>query len=680
MPRATLLLNSSCVAKLLKLLLMVLIWAPGSIVISAEEEEKTDSHRDLSLEALLNLELSTINKNLVRFTNAPAALTIVTRADIRAFGWRDLSEVINAQIGFNVFTDRTYHFITSRGYYQANDPNSRVLLLINGHSVVEFFGYFNGHLPSLELSQLERIEIVRGPQSASYGTNAMFAVINLVTLPYPHDGFVELEAGSHEQQKITLARAKTSRYGAHWQGHITYEKGDRQSLYFEEYDQPGLSSGHSPAAANQEESLKLSMEVITGEWRIQGFLFRRQKHVPVGLFGGAFQQDDTFFRDQNAFIEAKYERETRAGSAGFRIWWDTYSFDGRFIYEPDENGETGPPYREERTHIHGQSVGAEMLLKLNSALGRTTLGLEWKQYHKINFRYQSVDHPALDEVVNENPHEDILSVYVAQRFKINKIDLQAGLHYDHYESVGDQFSLRTSAVYNTGDRDKFKLIYGEAFRAPNYWELRGGFSLMGNQDLKPETLDYGEFIWEHQFNRHFFARGSLFSYRLKDTIRVADNNQFENRSMLEADGCELLLTYQTPTQKAWAGVDWSDAELDEDRVEFTANWSVKAGFKTPLFSESTTFAAEGRVQGPRLLDNREAGKLPATYLCDANFIWTPGNSSWDLSLRIRNLFNHGYEDPAFESDSASGYRNLLYPVYDIPADGRNFSMRLTRRW
>ena len=83
--------------------------------------------------------------------------------------------------GFYLSNDRNYSYLGARGFSRPSDYNNRILILVDGHSVNEgVFGAAPLELP-IDLTSLERIEVVRGPGSALYGTGAVFGVINLVT-------------------------------------------------------------------------------------------------------------------------------------------------------------------------------------------------------------------------------------------------------------------------------------------------------------------------------------------------------------------------------------------------------------------------------------------------------------------------------------------------------------------
>ncbi|MCH7600018.1 MAG: NAD(P) transhydrogenase subunit alpha [Myxococcales bacterium] len=154
----------------------------------AHATEGQDVVQDLlekSLEELLNLEVPTVyaaSKREQSITNAPASVTIVTADEIAKFGYRNLAEVLGSIRGVHVIYDRNYHHIGVRGFNRPGDYDSRILKLIDGQRVNEnVYGSGQSGTDSLiDLDIIERIEFVRGPGSALYGTSAFFGTINIV--------------------------------------------------------------------------------------------------------------------------------------------------------------------------------------------------------------------------------------------------------------------------------------------------------------------------------------------------------------------------------------------------------------------------------------------------------------------------------------------------------------------
>ena len=127
--------------------------------------------------------VSTASKFPQSVKEAPASITVITAEDIRRYGHRTLADTLRSVRGFYTTYDRNYSYVGMRGFARPGDYNTRILLLLNGHRVNDGtydMAPIGTDLP-IDVSLIERIEIIRGPGSALYGTNAFFAVINVVT-------------------------------------------------------------------------------------------------------------------------------------------------------------------------------------------------------------------------------------------------------------------------------------------------------------------------------------------------------------------------------------------------------------------------------------------------------------------------------------------------------------------
>src|SRR5262249_37629321 len=110
-------------------------------------------------------------------------VTVIPGDRLRRFGYRTLSEALRAVAGMYVIDDRYTQRLGIRGLQIEGDFNTRILVLIDGATISEPWNQFTGigaDMP-VELDDVARVEIVRGPVGSLYGTNAFFGIINIVT-------------------------------------------------------------------------------------------------------------------------------------------------------------------------------------------------------------------------------------------------------------------------------------------------------------------------------------------------------------------------------------------------------------------------------------------------------------------------------------------------------------------
>lgn len=642
-----------------------------------------------TLEDLLATPVVAATKSRVRLREAPASVSILTREDIRRYGWRTLAEALGSLAGFHVYSDRIYDFVISRGFALPNDPNSRMLLLVDGHSIVEAFGGYNGHLPIPDLAMVERIEVVRGPNSVAFGTNALFSVVNVVTQPdAPAHGVRGLlEGGSFQHARAAASYSGPAGAEGGFQIHGSLLQSGDQSLYLPAYDNADYGTGgRSSGRANLERVSTAGFHLKTGHWTAQGLARDRRKQVPTGLYGGEFNTDQTFFRDTNAFLDVAY-KGWLLDEVAFqtRAYLDAYRFEGRYVYRPDPTYVLGPPYPSEFNQVENTSYGAEALGEQSwSAAHRTVFGAEVRQVATLHFRYQSEQDPAklLDQSIDRDNAELIWSVFASHRYTPGPWDIQAGLHFDHYLSVGGNLSLRGSLGLQVGKGSWLKLLYGEAFRAPNQWELEGGFFLQGNRSLQPETVRTWELLLDANLTPTLNLRQTLFRNEDRSTIQPVGGTQFSNTEGLLGTGLETEVRYLDGATSAFASVSYSDTRWQEgqDPVAFSPHWLVKGGISRPFMGDRFTLALEARAVGPRPKASPSEGDLPSYVLVNLSLAHLKITQGLELDASVRNLFDARYDHPSFQGDLASYYLNTLHPVWSIPADGRSFTLTATFRF
>ena len=152
----------------------------------------------LDLEALLNTRIITASRFSEQESDAPGVISVVSRDEMRRFGGTTLRDVLERVPGLTgttaYFTDRS--MVAARGD-QTKIDGGHILLLINGRPTREILegGIISDVLESFPIDALDHIEVIRGPGSVLYGSNAFSAVVNLITKDVQDGGFSVSGAG-----------------------------------------------------------------------------------------------------------------------------------------------------------------------------------------------------------------------------------------------------------------------------------------------------------------------------------------------------------------------------------------------------------------------------------------------------------------------------------------------------
>jgi iron complex outermembrane receptor protein len=156
---------------------------------------------ELSLEDILNIEITSVSKKAQSLSEAPAAIFVITNDDLRRSGVTNIPDALRMVPGLNVARiDSNKWAVTSRGF-NGRFAN-KLLVLIDGRSVYapSFSGVY-WEVQDTLLEDVERIEVIRGPGATLWGANAVNGVINIITrhAADTQGGLVALGAGSKER-------------------------------------------------------------------------------------------------------------------------------------------------------------------------------------------------------------------------------------------------------------------------------------------------------------------------------------------------------------------------------------------------------------------------------------------------------------------------------------------------
>ncbi len=138
----------------------------------------------MDIEALMNVDVTTASRFSEKLSDAPSIMSIVTSDELRRFGGLTLNEILQRVAGLTgstqYFVDRS--LVSALGD-QTKTDGGHILFLINGRPTREVMegGIISDLLESFPVEILERIEIIKGPGSILYGSNAFSAVVNLIT-------------------------------------------------------------------------------------------------------------------------------------------------------------------------------------------------------------------------------------------------------------------------------------------------------------------------------------------------------------------------------------------------------------------------------------------------------------------------------------------------------------------
>ncbi len=604
---------------------------------------------------------------------APANVSVITAADIRRYGYRTLAEALGSVRGFYATYDHMYHYVGVRGVSLPGDFNTRFLVMLNGHPLTDniydsngFFGQDFG----LDLDLVERIEIIRGPTSALYGSNGMLANINVVTRS-PVDGErlrVAAETASFGERKLSVSMSRYLGGGANLMLSASVFNNAGMSFPADGLAVPAGVRG-SFSNADGERGYHTFANLIWHDWSFTAYFNARQKQPPIGLGTSLSGDPSQHVMDSRSLVAATYKRQAGPGEVRWQLSYDQYRYHDRFNY----------PIGDDLAAVHDQNrgdwVNSQLTYELPVAgVGPLTVGLRGS-WELRSEQYNLID----GEVQNYTARPDrSVAVFAQQQWDLSsRWKLYGGVRLDDTKNYHRFVSPRVAAVFQPSPRTVYKLVYGRPFRNPSAFEQfynDGGLSYAAAPPLSPEVANTFEASMERQLTRNTTLIVNGFHYRIGQVIEAVmldgGVQQYRNDARLRSTGLELELS-----GKAGGGIEVSGSVAVQDaaggspmtRLANSPRYLPKMRLGVPLFRDRLfvsgalqQFSARATGSGD-LLGGSVLADLTATVRLHRRF---------DLQCGLRNALDRRYEDPIFltvdrlRGDGRSVFLKLIWRVWE----------------
>jgi len=578
-------------------------------------------------------------------TEAPASVSVITGETIQRHGWRTLAEILGSVRGFYISGDRMYEYLGVRGFSRPGDYNTRVLLLVDGHRVNEtlFESILLGQGGIVDVSMIDRIEVVRGPGSSIYGTSAFFGVVNVVTRSGRDLEGVRVrgEVGSLGARGGSLAVGKRS-------GGVEYLVGGRlfrregEDLYFAEYDSPDTNDG---LAANRdgERTAHAFAKLGLRDFTVEGIFSNREKDVPTAPYGTDFAAASPTrtldrFLVGRALLDRTFRgggRLTASGSLNHYLYEGFYPIEGVANYDKGE----GTWFMAEASY--GRTLGDAHHL---------VVGAEYRASPRMVQRNWDTDPYRV--YLDHRADGSNAGIFLQDEIRYRSWLVSAGLRLDYASTFGSTLNPRLAAVFTPNRSTAVKVLYGSAFRAPNAYELyyNDTYYQKGNPELDPESISTLELVAERTLAQRFRLTGSLFRYQIDDLISEAIDPQddflfFSNRDRVHAHGVEMEAEAdlgRLTGSLSWVVQDVRD-EVTDEVLSNSPRHLGKARALLSLVPDRLYGGLDLRAMSERRLENRETldGHLEASLALTARGVY-PG---FDLGVVVSNLFDSRFADP-----------------------------------
>jgi iron complex outermembrane receptor protein len=607
----------------------------------------------MSMQDLLGVDVvSTASKFPQEVKEAPASITVITADEIRRYGHRTLADSLRSVRGFYTSYDRNYAYVGMRGFARPGDYNTRILLLLDGHRLND--GIYDmapiGTDFPIDVSLIERIEVIRGPGSSLYGTSAFFAVINVITRTGASRKGIQLET-----QAGSLGTGGAAASFGHLFGNgrelllagSTYRSAGQANLHFPEFDGDAPGSGIA-IGLDHDRSSNMFGSLSAGQFTIRGGASHRRKQIPTGAYGAVFGDDRASTVDERAYLNVVYDGLVGRGwSSTARLAYDYYGYRGDYPYD---YGEDGLVLFEDGSDVH--SVTAEVTMRRRVArVHLVTAGVE--------VRYQMYNNQWGRDIYGESLNVDApgtnAAFYAQDEVRIFPWLLgNFGFRVDRMSSYGFHATPRAGLVVLPRTQTAIKLLHGRAFRAPNSYE-RNYFTPMRDREfpLGPERIQSTEIVWEESLSKYVRTAVTAFTYDAEEIIeqrRIVDGSlddiYFENHGDLLGKGIEAEVETKLPNGVAARFSQTYARVRDHITGAPTSNSPrhlSKLGIQIPV--SRLFLSIEGQYVGERLTLGGE--RLDGFFTPNIT-LTSPPDRRIGFTFGVYNAFNHTYSDPGAE--------------------------------
>lgn len=591
-------------------------------------------------------------------------VTVIDRAMIERYNFASVSEALQTVPGLAVLRTYLMHNIpTVRGALQEHYAN-KVLVMIDNvpmwHAVTG-----EGDLDRVGIDAVERIEVLLGPASVLYGSNALTGAVNIVLRKAGKgQSFGSFTGGLASGAGGYAGRGGVSRTGG------LYSGGAGQYSYMVSADsreeaQPALLRKDENRAENSvREYFGARTLNYSGAWGASSLLFN------------ASRSDQNYLGNTLSLASGALFNETREAalasfSHDFAPAWGSLNYTATYDWQ-----RRNVP-RDASDNIRSDIVGSRLVNSLDARVNLprgfyldTGAAQEYRYAQRYLNYYSNTGANQWDNSMSDRLNRES-SLHAQLGLDSGNWKLLAGSRYTSDGQAGDNLSSRASAIYMLDERNSLKALFSQSFRSPTPFEQYfkpSPVTVVGNPGLKPERTESYELAYLTS-RGSFFAHLTAYHARYKDSIfrdlgdftrdgvSYSNVNFYANAPLYHAEGVELRLRYSGKHAHAFLSFDrLQGSRHDETDVPAPGAFGLPGGsswnFKySPDYNLSGGLAGDfGRFFAASNFNLFGPGRslresIPAQFWADASLGYRNGGAKHTLA--VRNLTDGVVEIPEY---------------------------------
>jgi len=620
-------------------------------------------------------------KTKLNINQTPSIVSILHADELKKLGivnlYKALETVPGIEISMGIGGGKQ---INMRG--NKSIVTDKVKLMIDGVSVNnELIGSSFFYL-DMPIENIQRIEIIRGPASALYGSFANIGVINVITKASTHKkGTVFLNTSSEGFSNVGFTQhlnSKNLKVGI--DGHFVHNKNSREYSHYSLIPTNDTYSSYENAI---NKSLGLYVQAPQ-DFSLQMKFLQRTAQNYYGYGAWPIVQDPKALTHTSYFSEFKYAPKlSQDASLEFKAGYKQYKLVGFSRLVP--YSKIAPPsydligdgyYKEEKLYsdlvLHYEYQNHQLLFGTYYSYAK-----ESQTSYYYNNRAVSEEPTILKNGIAEHISRRNYAFYFNDIYTLsNSVRANIGLRYDHYSDADSGYSPKLALLYNYDEKQNYKLIFQHSFRVPSWIETYGtNQPFIGSETLKSESVNTVEFAYRYQnslqswFNINFFySNMNHFIYRAPDYTLQNGKDTYSYGSEVEI---KIPIDENGHMQANYSYVNMKDKHNQE--VPFIANNLANLMF---WYNFTTSFATASKVHysGEKKREKQDTRDTLASYTTfDQTLSYNYGAFLFQAS--VKNLFD---EHVSFPSPLGNEVTSGTYKD-DFARDGRTFWLSLEWR-
>lgn len=600
-----------------------------------------------SLETEHELDEVTVTASRVEMALNQAArlVTVITKDEIQQSPVRSIQDLLNYAANIDV-VQRGGHGVQADISIRGGSFDQTAILLNGVNLSNPQTGHYSFDIP-INLSDIERIEIIHGPSSITFGASAFSGGINIITKKEPsHKAYANLEAGSH------------GLWGAQASGALTAEKATTQ-----------LSVGYNTSDGY----------IANSDYDIWNLLWQtRLKPEKKSTIDVQLGYNDKRY-GANTFYSASYPNQYDKTSAYFAsirgesgdklkfipvVYWNRHYDEFQLFRDgtPDL-----PSWYVGHNYHRSDVYGANLNLQYASALGITSFGSEFRNEGIVS-NVLGKEMAEKDGHYTKEDNRTNVSFALEHNILLNRFTLTAGLlaNYNTFLRGNYKFYPSVNVSYRVLDNLKTFASWNKATRMPTFTDLYYTTAThIGNTDLKPENSEAFELGFKYDtWFMHVYATGFLMKgENIIDWVKQDANAKWESRNITELDkkgieaGMQMALGDVLPLipKQTTLSLGYTRLHQDKSSGEYISNYALNylrdkatVRLEHPLYKNvmaNWNFRWQNRMGGYTRYDEGVKGEYtdyePFSTL-DLKITWDLGD--FKVHLSANNLFDTKYYD------------------------------------